>query len=136
MNVSSLIPPQYRLAATIAVLAALVLGSLGIGALVGWKASAWRSDAAWSAKLAESSETLAGKDRDINELKLSLSTQNAAVKALQAQTKAAEAAQAEARVKAATEARASAARIKQLQDRMATGSTTGELLQSYWEMSR
>lgn len=136
MKLTTLIPPQYRLGAILGGLLILSVAMLGIGVTVGWKVSAWRSDAAWSSQLAKQGGDLAEKSQEIADLTASLDRQNAAVEALQAKTDEARQAQVAAQERAAREAKASAARIAELKHQLLDGSSANEIMQSYWEMSR
>lgn len=136
MKITTLIPPQYRMAALLLSVAAVAVLSAGAGGVAAWKSATWRAESACEIRIAGEQKVLKEKDREIGELKAKIAEQSAAVDGLKRETDAAMQAQLEANLRAAGEARASQARVSELKAQLLDGSTTGQIMRSYWEMSR
>lgn len=136
MKITSMIPPQYRLAAILIALAVLVVVSCTAGSVVSWKLATAASDQSWSGKLDACKTSLADSAASVEALKASLATQNREVDRLKELSDAADRARAQAEAAAREQAKAGDRRVAALQARLNAGATCGQALESYWEASR
>jgi hypothetical protein len=84
-NLNSLIPPHYRLAAIIAVVALLCAAAFAGG----WQVATWRADAGHAVEMAD-------LNKQIADMQLAIADQNGKTDVLKAKTEAADAARAAA----------------------------------------
>lgn len=121
MTITSLIPPQYRLAAALTLVVTLCLASAAVGAVV----ATWRADAGHAAEVA-------ALQRELSDLKLATANQNAAVDVLQAKTEAAEQASDAAQRRLAQAMDLARLRIDEIDG--ITAKNCAGVLRQYWGM--
>lgn len=109
-----------------AIIAAVLMTASGAA---GWKASAWRSDAAHA-------QTISKLEKSIGDLKLAIAEANQALAVAAEQSKAAEAVSLEAQGKAALLERLSQSRVEKLTSALSASATCGEVLSRYWEIRK
>ena len=138
-----LIPPQYRLIAAAAMLAAIVLGTAGLTAWGTWKIATWHLTDEWQDKVTaletnvrDLKQDVEDREASIEDLKEAVERQNKAIDALLDATAETTRLQQEAQAKVQAQAQASAKRVAELQRMLANGATPDEVLKAYWENPR
>jgi predicted RNase H-like nuclease (RuvC/YqgF family) len=138
-----LVPPQYRLIAGLAVLAAIVLGTAGVTAWGTWKVATWHLTDEWQDKVTaletnvrDLKQDVTDREASIKDLKDAVDRQNEAVDALLDATAETDRLQKEALAKVQAQAQASTKRVAELQRMLANGATPDDVLKAYWEDSQ
>ncbi len=123
-----LIPPQFRIAAAVAALAAVAL----LAAAGGAKMATWKAEAA----CAEARQGLQSKidtlTTEVAELKSAIDTANQALVRAEGESSAIKAAQAVAVQLAEEKAKASEQRLERLRTQFAAATSCGDVLSTYW----